>query len=50
MLNEAVQLLEDAEEIISDEAERSTESIRLLAIADQIHQCKNELLDLIECK
>lgn len=49
MLDEAIELLEDAEEIVSNEAEQDQwNEAQLLAIADQIRQCKNELSALLE--
>ena len=49
MLGEAIELLEDAEEIVSNEAEQDQwNEAQLLAIADQIRQCKNELSALLE--
>jgi len=49
MLAEAIELLEDAEEIVSNEAEQDQwNEAQLLAIADQIRQCKNELSALLE--
>lgn len=49
MLAEAIELLEDAEEIVSNEAEQDQwNEAQLLAIADQIRHCKNELSALLE--
>jgi len=49
MLGEAIELLEDAEEIVSNEANQDHwNEAQLLAIADQIRQCKNELSALLE--
>ena len=49
MLGEAIELLEDAEEIVSNEANQDQwNEAQLLAIADQIRQCKNELSALLE--
>jgi hypothetical protein len=48
MLAEAIELLEDAKEIVSNEAEQDQwNEAQLLAIADQIRQCKNELSALL---
>jgi len=49
MLGEAIELLEDAEEIVSNEANQDHwNEAQLLAIADRIRQCKNELSALLE--
>ena len=49
MLDQAIELLEDAEEIVSNEAEHNlSKEIQLLAIADRIRECKNELSALLE--
>ncbi|MCK4420099.1 hypothetical protein KAV79_09850 [Candidatus Aerophobetes bacterium] len=49
MLGEAIELLEDAEEIVSNEANQDHwNENQLLTIADQIRQCKNELSALLK--
>ena len=49
MLGEAIELLEDAEEIVSNEANQDHwNETQLLTIADQIRQCKNELSALLK--
>ncbi len=48
MLGKAIELLEDAEEIVSSEATQNQgNGTQLLAIANQIHPCKNKLSALL---
>lgn len=49
MLDEAIERLEDAEEIVDTEAEiDESKATALLAIADRIRQCKHDLQELAE--